>query len=219
VLLPDGRVLVGGLSPVGTLYGKHADAGGPFANNDKDSSFEIFSPPYLFWGERPEITNAPAGVAWGESFDIGVGEDDEVSSVTLMRLMSPQHNHDSDQRSVVLEYTQDGDHLTAAAPPSGTVAPPGFYYLFVNRASDQGEIPSVARIVHVGDESVKGEAFAPPADYAAPAANGSATPVEDSSMIAPGECPGCPPEQQGSDLLGTPPGGPSAGPSGRRRRR
>lgn len=200
VLLPDGRVLVGGLSPVGTLYGKHADAGGPFANNDKDSSFEIFSPPYLFRGERPEITSAPAGIAWGESFDVAVGKDDEISTVTLMRLMSPQHNHDSDQRSVVLEFTQDGDRLTATAPPSGNVAPPGFYYLFVNRETDRGEIPSVARIVHVGEESIKSEAFAPPADYAAPASRGSATPVEDTSMVQPGGCPGCPPEQQGGIL-------------------
>lgn len=218
VLLGDGRVLVGGLSPVGTLYGKHADAGGPFANNDKDSSFEIYSPPYLFWGERPEITDAPAGVAWGQDFDFGVGADDEVSTVTLMRLMSPQHNHDSDQRSIVLEHVQDGDRVSAAAPPSGNVAPPGYYYLFVNRMTDKGEVPSIAKIVHVGAEPVKGEAFTPPSDYSAPAANGSATPTEDSSMVQPGGCPGCPPDQQGSDLLGTMPGAPSPRGEGRRRR-
>ncbi|MGQ0576087.1 MAG: galactose oxidase-like domain-containing protein [Pseudonocardia sp.] len=216
VLLPDGRVLVGGLSPVGAGYGKHADQPG-FANNDKDSSFEIFSPPYLFRGERPEITSAPKGVAWGDEFDIGVGGGD-VSTVTLMRLMSPQHNHDSDQRSIVLPFTQDGDTVRAQAPPSGNVAPPGFYYLFVNRASDKGEIPSVARVVHVGEEGIDGEAKALPADYSAPASQGDATPAEDSSMVEPGGCSGCPPEQQGSDLMGTTPGN-AGSTDGRRPRR
>jgi hypothetical protein len=31
--------------------------------------------------------------------------------------------------------------VSAAAPPSGNVAPPGYYYLFVNRMSDKSEIP------------------------------------------------------------------------------
>jgi hypothetical protein len=58
---------------------------------------------------------------------------------------------------------------------------------------------------------MKGEAVTPPSDSSAPASNGSATPAEDSSMVQPGGCPGCPPDQQGSDLLGAPPAVPGAG--------
>ncbi|MDQ1500710.1 MAG: hypothetical protein QOI86_4050, partial [Actinomycetota bacterium] len=62
-LLPDGRVLSGGMSSVATMYGHRRDQGnGFFANNEKDSSFEIYSPPYLVRGPRPEIASAPSGV-------------------------------------------------------------------------------------------------------------------------------------------------------------
>src|SRR5207248_5137018 len=56
VLLPDGRVLVGGHAPIPTLYTKNLDLPGPFTPNHRDPSFEIFSPPYLFRGPRPTIT-------------------------------------------------------------------------------------------------------------------------------------------------------------------
>jgi hypothetical protein len=152
-LLPDGRVLVGGNAPPGAGYGGRRHQGDPFANNDKDPSFEIFSPPYLFRGERPEITDGPAHVAWGSSFDLRATHAGEIVSVVLIRLPSPQHNIDSDQRAVELEFARHGDTLTAVAPPDGVVAPPGFYYLFVNRSSAHGPIPSVARILRIGDAS------------------------------------------------------------------
>ena len=48
VLLPDGRVVIGG----GWGYGGLTPDG-------KQHSYEIFSPPYLFKGPRPTITSAP----------------------------------------------------------------------------------------------------------------------------------------------------------------
>jgi hypothetical protein len=62
-------------------------------------------------------------------------------------------------------------------------APPGYYYLFLNRADDKGRgvIPSVARIVRIGDSSDASEAIQPmPAAAAAPA-GGSANPDTDTS--------------------------------------
>jgi len=62
-------------------------------------------------------------------------------------------------------------------------APPGSYYLVVNRTTDQGPVPSVARMVRVGTASDAGEALQPfPDDVSAP--DGSATPDADSSAAA-----------------------------------
>ncbi len=55
-LLPDGRVLVGG-----------GEAPPPDDKIDY-RVFEIFSPPYLFKGARPTITDAPDTVTYGETF-------------------------------------------------------------------------------------------------------------------------------------------------------
>jgi hypothetical protein len=196
-LLPDGRVLSGGMSSVATMYGHRRDQSyGFFANNEKDSSFEIYSPPYLFRGARPEIDFAPAGVAWGSNFDITMKGTDDIGSIALIRTGSPQHGLDTDIRSVELEFTQQGNKLSAAAPPDGVIAPPGYYYLFVNKKSDKGLIPSVAAIVRVGDlVGAQGlsekPALIPMRDSSVPASKGSATPDEDSSMNDFGECTGC----------------------------
>jgi hypothetical protein len=196
-LLPDGRVLSGGMSSVATMYGHRRDQGnGFFANNEKDSSFEIYSPPYLFRGPRPEIANAPAGVAWGSQFKIDMVGSDEIGSIALIRTGSPQHGLDTDIRSVELQFTQDGNTLTASAPPSGVIAPPGYYYLFVNKKSPKGLVPSVAAIVRVGDLVSATALGAKPAlipfkDSSVPANAGSATPDENSSMNDFGECTGC----------------------------
>ena len=208
-LLPDGRVLSGGMSSVATMYGHRRDQKyGFFANNEKDSSFEIYSPPYLFRGERPEIALAPSGVAWGSDFDIKMQGSDEIASIALIRTGSPQHGTDTDIRSVELEFTQQGDTLTATAPPDGVIAPPGYYMLFVNKKSDKGVIPSVAAMVRVGDLVTANALGATPAaipmqDSTGPAGKGSATPDEDSSMNDFGECTGCTKGERGgmrSDL-------------------
>jgi hypothetical protein len=196
-LLPDGRVLSGGMSSVATMYGHRRDqAYGFFANNEKDSSFEIYSPPYLFRGDRPEIAFAPSGVSWGSTFDVQMKGSDEIGSIALIRTGSPQHGLDTDIRSIELQFKQDGNKLTVAAPPDGVIAPPGYYMLFVNKKSSEGLIPSVAAMVRVGD-LLTGQALGPtPAavpmsDSSVAASNGSATPDEDSSKNDFGECTGC----------------------------
>lgn len=91
ILLADGRVLVGGHAPVGTFYGPQRDMGEPFVNNDKDPSFEVWSPPYLFRGARPVISGAPAGVAWGETFSIRTPDAESIESVVFVKLPSVEH--------------------------------------------------------------------------------------------------------------------------------
>ena len=186
LLLPDMRVLLGGHSPIGAHYGgPNTDQGSPFANNDKDSSFEVWSPPYLFRGARPSISRAPAGVAYGEKFTVGSPQADEIDSVLLMRTPSPQHVNDPDQRTLALDFTKTGNGLSVTAPPDGIAAPPGYYYLVVNKKTNQGPVPSVARIVHVGTESNPAEAIQPyPDDNPAAPTGGTATPDQDSSNAA-----------------------------------
>ena len=177
-LLADGRVLVGGWAPIGTLSGPHRTVGGPFANNNRDASFEIYSPPYLFRGPRPKISSAPAGIAWGATFAVGTPDAADIESVMLVRPPSQQHAMDSNSRSVELAFRQTGPgRLEVVAPPGGTVAPPGAYYLFLNRRNPGGLAPSVARVVSVGDRADSAEAFQPFPDDFAGVTDGSATPV------------------------------------------
>lgn len=152
VLLADGRVLVGGHSPINALYG---DKGQPptagLANNLKDPSFEIFSPPYLFRGERPSIKSVPASVSWSANFAVETDQAENIQKVVLVRLPSTTHVTDADMRSVELEFSATSSAaLTAKAPPNGKVAPPGFYYLFLLQDNGQGPTPSVAKVVRIG---------------------------------------------------------------------
>jgi hypothetical protein len=185
VLLPDARVLIGGHSAVGHFFGNRQDAGKPFPNNDADPSFEVYSPPYLFWGERPSISHVQSGIAWGETFSLTTPTGD-VAEVIAMRMPSVQHSNDSDQRTLRLAFSNEGDHLSVKAPPDGVAAPPGYYYLFVNRADDKGRgmIPSAARIIHIGDSSDLTEAIQPMQDDAPAPVGGSASPDVDTSAGA-----------------------------------
>jgi Domain of unknown function (DUF1929) len=151
-LLPDGRVLIGGHAPITTLYLRHISAPGGLAPNERDPTFEIYSPPYLFRGARPQIVSAPAAPAYGDRVEVLVDRPaSEIESVVLVRNPSQTHVVDGDQRSVVLRVIgRSGNRLTVAAPPNGNVAPPGPYMLFVNRKTDKGPVPSVARQLTLG---------------------------------------------------------------------
>ena len=185
LLLPDMRVLLGGHSPLASHYaGPNRDQGRPFANNDKDSSFEVWSPPYLFRGERPRITAAPAGLAYGERITLRTPDAADIASVVLLRTPSPQHVMDPDQRGLSLTFSRTGaDTLEVVAPPDGIAAPPGNYYLVVNKDDPDGPVPSVARIVKVSTESDPAEAPQPFPDEAAAPTGGSATPDQDTSTV------------------------------------
>ncbi|MGH9035076.1 MAG: galactose oxidase-like domain-containing protein, partial [Acidimicrobiia bacterium] len=73
------------------------------------------------------------------------------------------------------------ERLEVVAPPDGAIAPPGAYYLFVNRRSAEGPVPSVARIVLVGPTGNPDEADQPFPDDAPGPVGGSATPDDDTS--------------------------------------
>ncbi len=145
-LLPDGRILIGGHAPITTLYLSHISVPG-FSPNERDPSFELYSPPYLFRGARPQITSAPSTLGYGGTTQITVDRPaSEIDSVVLVRNPTPTHVTDADQRNVVLRVVARlGNRLTVATPPNGNVAPPGPYMLFVNRKTDKGPVPSVSK--------------------------------------------------------------------------
>lgn len=162
VLLGDGSVLVGGHSPINTLYGdKGQPAYGPISSNLRDPSFERFYPPYLNRGPRPAITWAPAGITWGEDFSVTSPAAEDISKVVLIRLPSATHTTDPDMRSIELQFTSTDSALEVTGPPNANVAPPGYYYLFVLKGNGQELTPSRARIVKVSEETNTAEASAP----------------------------------------------------------
>jgi hypothetical protein len=129
LLLPDGRVLSAG-----------STNGLP-----EQTTVDIYSPPYLFKGPRPTITDAPAEIGYGQSFDITT-PDTDISRVALIKAGSVTHAVDFDQRYVDMNFTVGNGVVTATVPTSGNVAPPGYYMLVeVNSAG----VPSVAKWVHL----------------------------------------------------------------------
>ncbi|HZN14756.1 MAG TPA: galactose oxidase-like domain-containing protein [Acidimicrobiales bacterium] len=153
VLLPSGEVLVGGHAPISALYSYNTTLPGGFNPNFRDPTFEIYKPPYLFWGPRPAITSVGASMlGYGQSLALGVttGQPGPIESVMLVRNAAMTHLVDGDQRSIVLPITsRTANGLTVSTPPTGAVAPPGPYLLFVNQRTSQGLVPSIAAQVFV----------------------------------------------------------------------
>ncbi|KRD44741.1 hypothetical protein ASE38_11815 [Cellulomonas sp. Root930] len=138
LLLPDGRVMVGG-------------GGAPGPRNYTD--VEYYSPAYLFDGDepaqRPEITDAPEAIGYDGTF--GITASGDVSRVTLVRNGSVTHGFNNDQNFQDLQFSQvpGSGEVTITAPQDGTYAPPGAYMLFV---FDADGTPSVATIVDIDPE-------------------------------------------------------------------
>jgi hypothetical protein len=128
VLLPDGRVLSAGQT-----------------RGTQQTTAEIYSPPYLFAGPRPTITQAPQVVGYGASFGVGTPDAATVDDVVLIRPASVTHGVGFDQRSVDLSFSVGANTLGVTAPASGRIAPPGWYMMFLVRNG----VPSVASWVHV----------------------------------------------------------------------
>jgi hypothetical protein len=131
LLLPDGRIL---------------HSGGEGGAKAPPRGAELFSPPYLFKGPRPTITNAPKLVGYGTSFTVTTPDASKVAKVSLIGLGATTHAFDMGQRLLGLAFQRQTGALTIRAPASGNVAPPGHYMLFILNADS---VPSVAKIVNV----------------------------------------------------------------------
>lgn len=143
LLLPDGRVALFGSDP---LFSDRANSrAGQF-----EQRVEVYSPPYLYRGERPRVEISPKGraaVDRGDSVTLRTADADRVSRVRLMRPGSATHVTDFDQRSIALDVTKRTDgSLTVRVPEDASLVPAGRYMLF---ATDRGGTPSRAVWLHV----------------------------------------------------------------------
>jgi galactose oxidase len=133
LLLPDGRIL-------------HAGSGdGP--GLPRELNAELFSPPYLFRGPRPELLSLPEHASYGEAFLLATPDAADVVRTTLVRLGSVTHAFDQSQRFLELSFRRVAGGLLVTAPSSGAIAPPGPYLLTV--LNDAG-VPSISRIILIG---------------------------------------------------------------------
>jgi hypothetical protein len=148
LLLPDARVLTAG------GWGEYP-TGTP---NPTRTKARIFCPPYLFKSDgltpapRPQITDAPAQVAWGRTFTVCVAETAGIRRVCLIRPGATTHGFDQNQRYVPLKiegHAGNPQRIFVTAPASPDSAPPGDYLLFLTGAMDGAthypDVPSVAR--------------------------------------------------------------------------
>jgi galactose oxidase len=139
LLLPDGRVLSAG-------SGEYDPGNQKNPNPAKDTliTAQIFSPPYLFRGKRPTISNPPRDISYDQQFNVTVGQDDEIAKVSWTRIGSVTHSHNMNQSFQFLKFTTSGTEVTIDAPKNHYLAPPGHYMLFL--LSKEG-VPAVAPIV------------------------------------------------------------------------
>ena len=97
ILLPDGRVWSAGDE-------KHPlEPGGGWALTD---TAEIYSPPYLFKGQRPKIVAAPSELRWGDEFGVQVGTLVPAKSAVLVAPGTTTHGADYHQRLVKLAVSE-----------------------------------------------------------------------------------------------------------------
>lgn len=142
LLLPDGAVWTAGSNGDGT---------------GRELRIELYRPPYM--GQvRPRIEESPAAVTYRSTFSIRVPGAEAIRRVALLRNGTVTHAFDGDQRYVDLAFAAAGeDLLSVVAPPDPSVAPPGYYMLWVLDLDAEGDARPChqARFVHVGGMSVR----------------------------------------------------------------
>jgi hypothetical protein len=144
LLLPSGRVLSSG-----------GGEGGGITYANSEFTAQVYSPPYLFKADgspaaRPSIGSAPARLHYNQIFTVETPNAASVSRGTLIRLSSVTHAFNQSQLIYHVTFTRPAGTtttLSAKAPASGNLAPPGPYMLFLINGSG---VPSVAKMVTVG---------------------------------------------------------------------
>lgn len=151
ILIPDGRILVGGSNP-------HVWYNFSNVEYPTDLSLEAFAPPYLsteYDKIRPQITSSPEILRHGQAFSISFYVPQyltaDVLSVGIIAPSFTTHSFSMNQRMVVLKLvgllrlSPDTYNLTALGPSTSEIAPPGYYMLFVVHAG----IPSAGSWVNI----------------------------------------------------------------------
>ncbi|KZV21643.1 hypothetical protein F511_17668 [Dorcoceras hygrometricum] len=153
-VLPDGQILVAGSNT--NPYYMHDKDVDPAMTYPTDLRVEKFSPPYL----APALKkyrlvivedDSDNKVNYGDEFKIyvrsGAGEIDyNKIKVTIYSPPFTTHGYSMNQRLLILKLKETGNGaITVVAPPSGRLAPPGYYLLFVVHQ----DVPSRGMWVHI----------------------------------------------------------------------
>jgi FtsP/CotA-like multicopper oxidase with cupredoxin domain len=128
ILMPDGSVIMGG-----------DPSGGSIPN-------ERYRPSYFF-KPRPTLSVAPATIAHGAAFSVTTPTPGAIAEVILMSPGAVTHGFNQNQRYVGCTITgTTATTVQATAPADGTLAPRGYYLLFI---VDQDRSPSRGRWVRL----------------------------------------------------------------------
>ncbi|GID97517.1 galactose oxidase-like domain-containing protein [Amorphoplanes digitatis] len=138
ILLPDGRVITLGSDPLYDPTGKNP---GTF-----EQRVEVYSPPYLYKGERPTVGAGPDAVQRGTTVTFATADAGRIRAARLMRPSAVTHVTDVDQRSVALDVTPAPGGLALSIPKARGLVPSGWYLLYL--VDDKG-VPSTGRWVRV----------------------------------------------------------------------
>lgn len=131
ILLPDGRVATFGSDPL---------------NGKFEMRIEVYSPWYMFKGERPAITGGDVVLQRGKPAGLAIKNPGNVKTAKLVRPSAVTHVTDVEQRSVDLPYTITKTGIDIQVPENPNLLPPGWYMAFV---TDNQNLPSTAYWVQV----------------------------------------------------------------------
>lgn len=166
LVLPSGAVFTGGGGAA-----EYTGSGGVYGP-ENNLNAELYYPSYLFaknadgtvqWASRPTITSIAGSATVGGTVALTVGDGRGIASASLINVPSVTHGQNTDQRRVPLDFTQQGNTVSAALPGSLNAMPPGDYELTV---VDQQGVPSPAQIITIqrnGPGLVTVSSNAPPA--------------------------------------------------------
>ncbi len=142
VLLADGRVVAAGGNPEG---GDQDNWVPP--DEQEEMRLEVYSPPYLFRGPRPQITGAPPNCTYNETIFIQSPQAANIRWVNFVKNGVTTHSFDNGQRLVGVEIvSQAGGTIGAKVTNNPNIAPPGWYMLFL---VDTNGVPSVAEWIQL----------------------------------------------------------------------
>ena len=130
LLLPDGRLIHSG--------------GGAGGGTVENLNYEVFSPPYLFKGARPAVTDVTGSAGYGQVLTVQTPDAASITKVTLIRFGSVTHAFDEGQRLISLSFSESGGAISVTLPTSRNIAPPGPYMLFLVNGNG---VPSVGKVL------------------------------------------------------------------------
>jgi hypothetical protein len=195
LLLPDATV-----SSMGSNPGKRGSY---------EPAIEIYTPSYLYDAndhlittDRPQITalSFSGPIHYGVPFSVTYTSTSPISSAVLIRLGSCTHASNMEQRLIGLcgatsPCTGSNNTLSLTTPTNGSIAPPGYYMLFL---LDSAGVPSKASFIQLTPNSYSlvppaGVITAPAGDMTITAGSvinfGTSTTASNYSWVFPGGSP------------------------------